>query len=356
MQFDIFTLLMSIVWVSIFIQTISLLRRQMHFLHYFSISPLLLILLFCMARILFPVEFPFTKVIDSFRILPYIQSFLYYEMIRTDFIQLSVGSIIALVWISGIIFRIFKHIKSYYLFRRFVDFLPTADEEHVYDIFLQTKPRFALKNAKIIIHDAIKSPAIFGLFRPVILLPALPFNDDELLGIFVHESTHYYYGHLIIKYITEFIRCCFWWNPCFKKLSLEMTHALEMHSDKKVCSKLDDIQQKKYLTCIANIADHIHTTPCSVTCSLVEEGSSEKLIQRYDMILNDFYRKKKKCNFLIILLLIMMFLLSYSVLLQPYSFPPIEDMEPYDELFMETDEGYELHFSNIHNINLEDTQ
>lgn len=353
MQFDIFTLLMSIVWVSIFIQSISLLRRQMHFLHYFSISPLLLILLFCIARMLFPVEFPFTRVINSFRILPYIQSLLYYEMIRTDFIQLSVGSIIALVWISGIIFHTFKHIKSYYLFRRFVDFLPPADEEHVYDIFLQTKPRFALKNAKIIIHDAIKSPAIFGLFRPVILLPALPLSDDELTGIFIHESAHYYYGHLIIKYITEFIRCCFWWNPCFRNLSLEMAHALEMHSDKKACNKLNDIQQKKYLTCIANIAEHIHTSPCSVTCSLVEEGSGEKLLQRYDMILNDSYRKKKKCNFLIIPLLMMMFLISYSVLLQPYSLPTIEDLGSGDDFFMETDEGYKLHISNI---SLEDTQ
>lgn len=353
MQFDIFTLLMFIMWVSIFIQVISLIRRQMHFLHYFSISPLLLILLFCMARILFPVEFPFTRVIASFRILPYIQSLLYYEMIRTGFIQLSVGSIIVLVWISGIIFSIFKHIKSYYLFRRFVDFLPMTKEEHVYDIFLQTKPRFALKNTKIIIHDAIKSPAIFGLLRPVILLPALPFSDDELIGIFVHESAHYYYGHLIIKYITEFIRSCFWWNPCFRNLSLEMAHALEMHSDKKVCNKLDDIQQKKYLTCIANIADHIHASPRSITCSLVEEGNGEKLIQRYDMILNDFYRKKKKCNFLIILLLIMMFLLSYSFLLQPYSFPTIEDIGPCDDFFIETEEGHELRISNII---LEDTQ
>ena len=132
-----------------------------------------------------------------------------------------------------------------------------------------------------------------------------------------------------------------------------MAHALEMHSDKKVCNKLDDIQQKKYLTCIANIADHIHASPRSITCSLVEEGNGEKLIQRYDMILNDFYRKKKKCNFLIILLLIMMFLLSYSFLLQPYSFPTIEDIGPCDDFFIETEEGHELRISNII---LEDTQ
>ena len=37
--------------------------------------------------------------------------------------------------------------------------------------------------------------AIVGCIHPVVLLPKIAFEDDELLGIFVHEISHYTYKH-----------------------------------------------------------------------------------------------------------------------------------------------------------------
>lgn len=53
MYFTIFTLAMAIFWVGKFAKVVSLLRRQMFFLKYFSITPLLIILFLCVLRLFF---------------------------------------------------------------------------------------------------------------------------------------------------------------------------------------------------------------------------------------------------------------------------------------------------------------
>lgn len=94
------------------------------------------------------------------------------------------------------------------------------------------------KVRKIVVHNAIQSPVIVGGIRPIIILSNIPFDDEELLGIFIHEIAHYKHKHYFIKLVTGFVYICFWWNPLFRDLSSEMEHVLEMHSDKTVCKTL----------------------------------------------------------------------------------------------------------------------
>lgn len=350
MDFTIFTLIMSIFWVSIFAKIISSLRKQMLFLKYFSIYPLLIVLLFCILRLFIPIEWPFTTIINSRKILPFIQTLLCTSFFQVGFIKVNLALIISIVWGSGTVFIIFKHIRDYFRFRHLLNLLPETENKHLYDVFLQINNRGFLTNAKIIVHDSIESPAIFGIIKPVILLPNIHFSDDELLAIFIHESTHHQCGHSIIKHIAELIRACFWWNPLFKDMALEVAHVLEMHSDKAVCKKINTKQQKEYLVCIARISSNIQSSFSPITCNLVEEKNEEKLKQRFSMILDGSYQSRKRCNFLIIPVLIAMFLLSYSAVLQPYSLPDTVDIGPNDQInsecyLVETEEGYNLYDS-----------
>jgi|GEM_PF-1243483 len=352
MQFTIFTLAVAIFWVSIFAKVISSLRRQMLFLKYFSIYPLLLVLLFCILRLLLPVEWPFTIIINSQKVLPFIQTFLRTSFLQIGFLQVSLALVISVLWGSGTVSIILKRVRDYYRFRRLLDFLPETENKRLYEILSMVNGHRLLANVKIIVHDSIESPAIFGFIKPVILLPNINFSDDELLAIFIHESTHYQFGHGIIKCVSEFICACFWWNPFFKKLSLEIAHALEMHSDKAVCKKINADQIKSYLFCITRVANNIncHKPFSSMTCSLVEEKNDEKLKHRFKMILGGYYQNRKKCGFIIIPVIIIMFMLSYSVVLQPYSMPDQNTIGPCDDIssewyLVETEDGYDLYDS-----------
>lgn len=350
MQFTIFTLTMTVLWASIFIKLISSLRRQMTVLPYFSIYSLFLLLLLCMLRIILPVEFPFTAVITSKSVLPLIQKILYTPFFHYGYINLNLAFLIAITWIMGAIIIILKQISNYYHFKHLLNFLPASEDKHLYHIFAKTNACGRLKNAKIIVHDCVPSPTIIGFLHPVIILPNISFQDDELLGIFIHECTHYQYKHHLIKLITEFICICFWWNPLFKELSSETTHALEMHSDKVVCSKLTFEQQKKYLYGITKVVKNINPLKSvpAFSCSLIREKNGEKLQQRFKMILESGYQSKRKFNPTLISFVLSIFLLSYAFVFQPFSEPALTDLGEMDKTnanfyFIEVSEGYDLY-------------
>ena len=69
MGITIFTLCMAIFWTGVFLKALPLLRDHMR------VYPLIFLLALCMIRILLPLEFPFTMVINSRKILPAVQSF-----------------------------------------------------------------------------------------------------------------------------------------------------------------------------------------------------------------------------------------------------------------------------------------
>jgi len=159
-------------------------------------------------------------VINSEKILPSLQSLLCTPFIRYGEIKINLVFLIAVIWTGRTISIILKHIQDYYRFRHLLDLLPETEDQRLYEIYSKTYVRGQLSKVKIIVHNSVKSPAIIGFLKPVIILPNMYFNDDELLGVFIHENTHFQFGHCLIICITELIRACFWWNPFFKELKL----------------------------------------------------------------------------------------------------------------------------------------
>ena len=145
----------------------------------------------------------------------------------------------------------------------------------------------------------------------------------------MHEISHYKYKHQFIKLIMEFICAIFWWNPLFKKLSSELSHAMELQSDKAVCLNLNHKQKKEYLQAIAKVAGNTKnknlTPPC--LCSILEKDDGKNLLQRFRMITENNYHTRKKLDIIIIPLIISLFLLSYLFIFQPFSEPTLNDIE-----------------------------
>ncbi len=352
MYFSIFSLTMTVAWVSIFAMFISIFRKRMSVLQCFSIYPLLIVLLFCILRILLPLELPFTTVIESERVLPPIQHFLATPFLNYGYIKISPTCILGTIWFSGVAILIAKHVIVYHRFRHLLNFIPASKEERLYRLLAEADVENQPKIRKIIVHNAVESPAIVGCFHPIIILPDIDFEDEELLGIFIHKMAHYKYKHYFIKLLTESIRILFWWNPLLKNLSTETAHALELHSDKTVCTKLTHSQQRKYLSGILKVLKNSRHLALSnvFSCNLVEETGEEKLKQRFKMILGNYYQNKRKYNFIALVCVLSVFLLSYSFVLQPHSEPSSTDFgntevptSDCNDYFIETKKGYDFY-------------
>lgn len=242
--------------------------------------------------------------------------------------------ILLLFWGIFALRRQFKILMEYIHLKRMLNLIPDTQDSRLYKIFNQINDNKRSSNdLKIKVHNYVKSPAIVGFFKPIIILPEIQFSDDELLGIFAHEWTHYCYGHIFIKFFTEIIISFFWWNFTFRSLHNEISHVLEMHSDKIICTKLSYDEQRAYLNAIQKVIRHISkSNSSSITCYLVEENNSEKLIQRFTMILGKKYVKKNKKSLLLLPFICGMFILSYTIVLQPYAEPTTKNYGAMDSI------------------------
>lgn len=359
--FSIYSLCMALLWTGIFIMSVHFLMKNSFLLKHFSIYTLSLLLAICIIRILLPFELPYIYILKSNKILPAIQKLLTVPIIQSSYITIDVRASIIILWVFVAMLLIIKNIKIYLRFKHALDIMPASTDRHLYNILAKADIHNNMVNVKIITLDSVKSPVITGLAKPVIILPDINFSDDELLGIFMHEISHYKSKHCLIKLTMEFICAVFWWNPLFKKLATELAHAMELHSDRAVCLNLDRTMQKEYLQGIAKVASNINTVttipPCS--CSIVEEDNGEKLIQRFKMIAKNSYRDKKKLDLIAIPLIIAAFLFSYSFTLTSFNEPSIKDIEelmadmlgeeyngPNTGYLIETEHGYSIYNSS----------
>ena len=327
--FSIYAVYIALLWVGIFTIGISVLRKNSFFIKHCSIQTLFVLFITCITRILLPIEMPYTKALNFDKILPEIAGFFCMPLIQFRYLTITPGLIIIFIWILPATFIIYRHIKEYLHFKHALDIMPATEDQHLYNIFEKADIHNNIPDIKIIVHAYVNSPAIIGIFHPVIILPDISFNDNELLSIFMHEISHYKYKHQFIKLIMEFICAVFWWNPLFKKLSSELSHAMELQSDKAVCLNLNHKQKKEYLQAIAKVAGNTKnknlTPPC--LCSILEKDDGKNLLQRFRMITENNYHTRKKLDIIIIPLIISLFLLSYLFIFQPFSEPTLNDIE-----------------------------
>lgn len=132
MDFTVFSFAMAVVWTGIFAKLISVLRKRMSILQYFSVYPLLILLLFCILRIILPLELPYTIVIKSENIVPMVQDFFRTPFIRLGNIHISLMLLISIIWILGAIVILLRRLWNYYHFKRFLNFLPASEDKRLY--------------------------------------------------------------------------------------------------------------------------------------------------------------------------------------------------------------------------------
>ena len=117
-------------------------------------------------------------------------------------------------------------------------------------ILVYVKSLVDLQNIKhlsdnIYISDKIKSPAVYGVFRPKIVLSEVCLNDNTKL-IVEHEKVHIRHMDNLWRIFSIFIVAIHWFNPlCWMFLGMFITD-LEMSCDEFVISKLGESNKKEY--------------------------------------------------------------------------------------------------------------
>lgn len=106
----------------------------------------------------------------------------------------------------------------------------------------------------IYISDKIKTPAVYGIIKPKIILPT-EYDANRLDFILMHEKAHIKRKDNFIRLLAFIIVCVHWFNP-FAWLLLKMLYSdIELVCDETVLSKCNETERKEYAYTLLSTAE-----------------------------------------------------------------------------------------------------
>lgn len=102
-----------------------------------------------------------------------------------------------------------------------------------------------LLEGNVYISEKVTSPALYGVLKPRIILPA-KYRENELKYILMHEKAHARRGDNLVRLLALVTVCVHWFNP-LAWLFLKLLFAdLELACDEAVLRKCNPEQRKEY--------------------------------------------------------------------------------------------------------------
>lgn len=101
----------------------------------------------------------------------------------------------------------------------------------------------------------IRSPFIYGIFSPKIVIPKVEFSAEELEIIFRHELMHYKNKDIIFRSLIGFIQGINWFNPLMLYFSNLFYAYGEFACDEKVSNQLTKVQRGIYARLLHRLSE-----------------------------------------------------------------------------------------------------
>ncbi len=157
---------------------------------------------------------------------------------------------LALVWLAGVLifvlYTAFINIVLFFKIRKSGQLAGDRIEELLNECRLLMGIR---KSIPILVCTQINTPALIGILRPKILLPAKivgELNADELKYVFLHELAHYRRKDILFVWLTVVIRALHWFNPLVWYCFYRMDQDREAACDAMALSRVKPEERLKY--------------------------------------------------------------------------------------------------------------
>lgn len=329
---------------------IYVLRKVRRFRTGFGLSALVLLYLFSIMRILFPLELPRVIELGIDEVYPEIYRFLTTDHSYGEHLNFSYLDALVCIWVAGIIILTIRYIVNYHKAMRSITKYASPCGQHEYTS-LDAVKRDIGRSMKVSLCTVpnISVPFGIGIFRKTILLPQKNFTDRELYYILLHEYTHFLNHDIPVKMMVSVFCCIFWWNPVAYLLKADLEQTLEMKCDASVARYLDTQGKAAYLRTIVGVIKQSpakRPTPYAST-ALFQTGRMLDVKERFDVVLNCGAGHNKAISQIALFLIgACVFVLSYSVITQPVFEAPVSE-EP-NSISFDTSNSYVLQDKDGH--------
>lgn len=271
-------------------------------------------------RLLLPIEFFFTRNIKSTVIATAI-----YDLLEKSLYGIPVFTLLnfaIMVWSVGSIIAFFSVYSRYQRITHIYKNANRCTNCKAWRILKSYEKQFP-KVSCIDIREStlISEPMIFGVRKPVLLIPKLHYNITELQSIMGHELGHFINGDIWIKWMLEAISATFWWFPPVYLLRQHTYNCMEVRADRFAVHKEGLEKRIKYLDSLVRIASRQQNVPqnnIAFSATLLGDATAKTLRIRFLAIkeIQNISAIRIKSVALMLMLFTTMFL-SFAFVIRP---------------------------------------
>lgn len=233
--------------------------------------------LFCLGRMVFSVELPFTVVLATPPLMNPVAD-IYLDRPSQFFLLL-------LLWAAGSVFLLARLLTCACSGRWAIHRIPKQEnqvlQEALEELQREQKRRIPIQ---VLCCPGLSTPCGIGLVRRKILLPSREYSADELRHILRHELQHFQTHDLLVKWMIRVFQCLFWWNPLVYLLGRDLDQVLEIKCDLTVTKDYSKKETVAYMRTIKHqleqTIDREKTVPLT-SASLVGNFAISNVEERF---------------------------------------------------------------------------
>ena len=205
--------------------------------------------------------------------------------------------IIPAVWLFGTLgFGLFM-LLGWLQLKRKIKASIIHDETDRYSNMLQKcKERLNItRYVAVVWQSHVKTPALFGVFRPKIILPdySEDMSDENLEYIILHELSHLKRGDGFVNALLLTLQTIYWFNPLTWVLFKFIREDMEVANDSAVLKSMKKEEQKAYSLSLVEVLAK-YSNPKIMPKLLCMVDSEKNIERRITMIkLGEFFKRRK---------------------------------------------------------------
>lgn len=293
-----------------------------------------------MLRLFLPIEFPFTYSIRIKNLWGKLHSILYTECFHIDnFNGITFINILFSIWIICSVYRLIHFIYAYQNATHSINNLPQSQDACILHALSISNSKFKHPiPVKLFIDKYTSSPYIIGIKTPMIVIPDTELAEKEWNYIFSHELSHFYKGHLLSIFLLEILTALYFWNPFLLILKKQFYRLLEFSADEKTILPLSPLERISYADCLIKMM-HLQKTKITISVHGISFGTSSFSARIKRILQTKDISKSGNINRGLVTGIFILFILSYSVILEPF-------YEPSDQNTFTLDTSNSYYFPN----------
>jgi TonB family protein len=227
---------------------------------------------------------------------------------RTEFVLQIAWRLTPVIWLTGVLSLVtiisVSNLRLWHSVRK----LRLVTDQPLLELFEDCKQLMQVRTVVgLVMTSHVKSPSLFGFFRPRVLLPAdltghIPL--DELRYIFLHELAHLKRGDIWTGWVIAFLQSLHWFNPLVWWGFIRMRADRELACDALVLSYVRNEDNGRYGGALINLLEQSnHSQYVPVIAGILENKAQLK--RRLTMI-SQFKRPTRRAGIVSVALLVIL--------------------------------------------------